>query len=272
MTSLQAKMVGCVLLLAGSTVGCTVGTATGAIDDGRAATSDEPVAETPSTPDPTPARLRVAHMWERRDAVDVCVMDSGEIGEGVRPMYRAQGAPADRVVGGVPQYKVGKYVRFAPHTRVLKLVAADAADCAAEAIATQEIDLPSGTQVTVVLWGDDSQRVRLETVTDSRTPEQKAESVRFYDFSIDPSMVRRTWFDQTRLHNFRLTPTDVVLQPNQAGRFAHEVADRQVSTNHETRALGIVTVFAAGVPADDTFRIVVCRDDERVAGALSDCQ
>jgi hypothetical protein len=269
MTFLHKSLFASVVLFGASTVACS-GTVAGIPGDEPAPA--EPPAEPPSTPDAPPAKLRVAHLWENRDAVDLCVLPEGATGAGVRPTYRAQGAVSDRVIGGIPQYKVGKYIRLEPGPRQLKLVAADAADCSADSIATQTLRLESAAAVTMVLWGDDTQRVRIENFSDLRTPAQKAESVRFYDFAIDSSDERRAWFDEIRLHDFRSKPEDVVLAPNQVGRFAHEVAGKTASTNHETRELGLVTVFAAGVIADDTFRIVVCEDDERAVGPLTDCR
>lgn len=51
-------------------------------EDGIGAGSPSSTAETPSSPDPKPAKLRVSHMWEGEEGVDVCVLEHPLVGAG----------------------------------------------------------------------------------------------------------------------------------------------------------------------------------------------
>lgn len=136
----------------------------------------------------------------------------------------------------------------------------------------ESLRLEEGAAYTFVLWGGDPGRPRAEIHADVRRPAEQKETVRFYDYAIDPRSERVALFDDVRLHDFRTKPRDVDLEANKAGRITHSVAGKVATASHETRALGIVSVFSAGFVANDSLRLVVCDDDERAAGHLSACR
>lgn len=267
------------LFLSLSTAACT-GTVAGDVpnEDARPELVDgKPVGEDPSTlgqaPDPAPAKVRIAHLWENRDAVDVCVLLEDEPGTKIQPVSRTYGATSDLVTGGVPQYQVGRFVRVPAGVRNIKIVPATAEDCAAPAIVSAKLRLASGTSTTFVLWGTDTQRPEIESVVDLRLPpEEQVETVRFYDFAIAPDAERAATFEKVRLEDSRREGVDAVFAPSMMGRFQHVVGNETVSHEHLTRERGMVTVFSAGVVADGTFRLIVCEDHDRANGALSDCR